>query len=102
MPSVVVFFVGCSFFILGRWLYAHPDRVVPHWSLGAGSKVSNDFGRFMGILFVWVGCGSALFSLQLEAVVGGLGTLILALGGASIITWLTFRKRTTQANDASN
>jgi hypothetical protein len=94
MSQVAAFVLGCVFVVVGRWLYAHPDRLAPQWWLGAKSKSSNDLARFLGILFVFVGSASAGFSL-FGAVLGGLGEVILALGCATAFTWFTFRKAKT-------
>ena len=91
MSQVAAFVLGCLFVVLGRWLYAHPDRLAPQWWLGAKSKSSTDLARFLGILFVFVGSASAGFSL-IGTVLGGVGEVILALGCATLLTWFTFRK----------
>lgn len=91
MSQIAAFVLGCVFVVVGRWLYAHPHRLAPQWWLGAKSKSSRDFARFLGILFVFVGSASAGFSL-FGTVLGGVGEVILALGCATVVTWLTFRR----------
>lgn len=91
MSQFAAFVLGCVFVVVGRWLYAHPDRLAPQWWLGANSKSSSDLARFLGILFVFVGSASAGFSV-LGTVLGGVGEVILALGCATAVTWVTFRR----------
>ena len=89
MPKVMVILVGCIFVGFGRWLYSNPRRMTPDWWPGANSKTINDFSRFMGIAFVFVGAASASFAIT-ELFVGGLAQVILALACASTITWASF------------
>ena len=91
MLEAVKFVIGCVFVVVGRWLYARPHRVIPQSMMEAHPKSRDDLSRFVALLFVFVGCGSAGFALF--EIAPSLGQLILVLGFASAITWMTFRKR---------
>ena len=91
MRLVVWFVMGCLFVVVGRWLYARPNRVIPQSMMETHPKSRDDLSRFVALLFVFVGCASAGFAL-LE-IAPAPGQIILVIGFAFTVAWITFRKR---------
>jgi len=80
MPKIVVILIGCCFIALGRWLFRNPHRFAPAWSYG-NTPIMTSYAKFFGIALVFVGSASAIAQLSVLA----------ALPGAAVITWLVFR-----------
>jgi hypothetical protein len=96
MPKVVVVLMGFLFVVFGRWLYANPQRLFPAYLPGANSTAMLDLARFLGILAVFVGGSSLMFSL-LGMFMDGFLEVIIALPVSFVFTWFCFRSQRVKA-----
>ena len=95
MPKIVVVLMGFLFVVLGRWLYDNPQRLSPAYLPGANSTATLDLARFLGILCVFVGAASLIFSL-LGMFMDSFVEVIIALPASFVFTWFCFRSRRGQ------
>lgn len=96
MANVATILVALLLVPCGRWMYFHPQALVPKWYgellSQSGLKAVIDLARFLGILVVFVAIGAATANLGELTGMGFLFIGLLQIPLAVVGTWAIFRQ----------